>query len=65
MADKEKMKNIGSMEFWLHDNREIGQAARIELTGANGAPIEHRDLTECSTEELQKMRAQAESCDSE
>ena len=44
---------------------DLGQAARLEITGANGAPIEHRDLTECSTEELQKMRAKAESCDSE
>ena len=57
--------NSYAIETIMKLSGDIGQAARIELTGANGAPIEHRDLTECSTEELQKMRAQAESCDSE
>ena len=32
MADKEKMKNIGSMEFWLHDNREIEYNDSIDCT---------------------------------
>jgi hypothetical protein len=57
--------NSYAIETIMKLSGDIGQAARLEITGPGGQPIEHRDLTECSTEELQKMRAQAESCDSE
>lgn len=55
--------NSYAIETIMKLSGDIGQAARLEITGAGGAPIEHRDLTEVSTEELQKMRAQAESCE--
>lgn len=32
MADKKKMKNIGSMEFWLRDNREIEFNDSVDCT---------------------------------
>ena len=32
MADKKEMKNIGSMEFWLRDNREIEYNDSIDCT---------------------------------
>lgn len=55
--------NSYAIETIMKLSGDIGQAARLEITGPGGQPIEHRDLTECSTEELQKMRAQAESCE--
>ena len=55
--------NSYAIETIFKMSGDLAQAARLEITGAGGAPIEHRDLTECSTEELQKMRAQAESCE--
>lgn len=32
MTDRKKMKNIGSMEFWLRDNREIEYNESIDCT---------------------------------
>ena len=32
MSDKKKMQNIGSMEFWLRDNREIEYNESIDCT---------------------------------
>lgn len=32
MSNKKKMKNIGSMEFWLRDNREIEYNDSVDCT---------------------------------